>query len=125
MRIERADWLRLALVTLTLVVGCYALLFWGTRYVTSGVSAILNLATLPVALLTIGIMAGEESFGARRAFAIACGIVGLIMLFAQRIVGPGTLVAFLGAAACAGSAVVYSAGSVMARPLLRGAIRRR
>ncbi|SDR61088.1 EamA-like transporter family protein [Rhizobiales bacterium GAS113] len=121
MRIHRSDWLRLAIVTLTLVVGCYALLFWGTLYVSSGLSAILNLATMPVALLTIGIVAGEESFGARRAVAILCGVVGLIMLFAQRIVGPsaGSFIAFLGAMACAGSAIVYAFGSVMARPLLR------
>ena len=119
LRIERADWLRLAIVTSTLVVGCYALLFWGTIYVSSGVSAILNLATMPVALMAIGIMAGEESFGTRRLFAIACGVLGLVMLFAQRITGPGSLIGVLGAMAVAGSAIVYAAGSVTARPLLR------
>ncbi|MFI5013841.1 MAG: DMT family transporter [Hyphomicrobiales bacterium] len=119
--VDRADLLRLVIVTATMIVACYALLFWGTLHVSSGLSAILNLATMPIALLAIGLAAGEELFGARRAAAILCGTIGLVMLFAQRLAGPssGSLVEFLGAAACAGSAVVYAFGSVLARPMLR------
>jgi drug/metabolite transporter (DMT)-like permease len=119
--IDKADRMRLALVTATIVVGCYALLFWGVQYVSSGLSAILNLATMPIALLAIGLAAGEEVFSARRAAAILCGTLGLVLLFGQRLTGPssGSLIEFLGAIACASSAIVYSLGSVLARPLLR------
>jgi drug/metabolite transporter (DMT)-like permease len=119
--IDRADLARLAIVAATMIVACYALLFWGALYVSSGLSAILNLATMPIALLAIGLAAGEESFGTRRAVAILCGTVGLVMLFGQRLAGPssGSLVEFLGAVACATSAIVYALGSVLARPLLR------
>jgi drug/metabolite transporter (DMT)-like permease len=119
--VDRADRPRLAMVTATMVVACYALLFWGTQHVSSGLSAILNLATMPIALLVIGLAAGEEVFGPRRAAAILCGTLGLVMLFGQRLAGPaaGSPVELLGAVACAASAIAYALGSVLARPLLR------
>ena len=46
--VDKADRTRLAVVTATIVVGCYALLFWGVQHVSSGLSAILNLATIVV-----------------------------------------------------------------------------
>jgi drug/metabolite transporter (DMT)-like permease len=121
LRVDRSDGPRLAIVTATIVVGCYALLFWGVQYVGSGLSAILNLATMPIALLAIGLAAGEEVFTLRRGIAILCGTLGLVMLFWERLGGAsaGSLVEFLGAVACAASAAVYALGSVLARPLLR------
>jgi drug/metabolite transporter (DMT)-like permease len=119
--IRRSDAARLGLVTLAMVVATYALLFWGTQHVSAGLSAILNLATMPIALLAIGLAAGEEVFGMRRAAAILCGTLGLVLLFGQRLSGPssGSLVELMGAVACAASAIVYALGSVLARPLLR------
>ena len=119
--IARARPQRLAIVTATMMVACYALLFWGTQHVGAGLSAILNLATMPIALLAIGIAAGEEVFSGRRVVALLCGTLGLVTLFGQRLAGPssGSLLELLGALACAGSAIVYALGSVLARPLLR------
>jgi drug/metabolite transporter (DMT)-like permease len=119
--VDKADIGRLAIMTATMVVACYALLFWGTLHVSSGLSAILNLATMPIALLAIGLAAGEETFSMRRAVAILCGTVGLVMLFGQRLATPSSdwLIELLGAIACASSAIVYALGSVLARPMLR------
>src|SRR4051812_13404081 len=47
----RASLLRLAAVTLLMVVGTYGLLFWGMLFVRSGLSAVLDLAIVPMALL--------------------------------------------------------------------------
>jgi drug/metabolite transporter (DMT)-like permease len=120
--VDRVDVPRLALATLTLVVGTYALLFWGTLYVSSGLSAVLNLATMPIALLSIGLVAGEETVSLRKGAAVLCGTVGLVILFAPRIAGSSTMgspLELLGATAVAGSAIAYALGSVLARPLLR------
>ena len=119
--VARADLPRLAGATLTMVVGTYALLFWGTLYVSSGLSAVLNLATMPIALLSIGLAAGEETFSQRKGAAILSGTIGLAILFAPRIVGSsvGSALELFGAAAVAGSAIAYALGSVLARPLLR------
>lgn len=119
--VDACDMARLAGATLTMVVGTYALLFWGTLYVSSGLSAVLNLATIPIALLAIGLAAGEETFTPRKGVAVLCGSVGLAVLFAPRVAGAstGSPLELLGAAAVAGSAIAYALGSVLARPLLR------
>jgi drug/metabolite transporter (DMT)-like permease len=119
--VDACDMARLAGATLTMVVGTYALLFWGTLYVSSGLSAVLNLATIPIALLAIGLAAGEETFTPRKGVAVLCGSAGLAVLFAPRVAGAstGSPLELLGAAAVAGSAIAYALGSVLARPLLR------
>src|SRR5438309_7736115 len=47
----RAGVLRLAGVTLLMVVATYGLLFWGMLFVPSALSAVLDLAIMPLALL--------------------------------------------------------------------------
>jgi drug/metabolite transporter (DMT)-like permease len=121
LRIERHDLWRLPAVTLLMVVATYALLFWGSLHVSSGLTAVLNLSFLPVALLAISVALGEESFDGRRAAAIALGIAGLVILFAPRTVGEfrGTPMEVWGGLAIVASAASYSLGSVLARGLLR------
>jgi len=60
--IARSDIPRLIAVTLLMVVATYSLLFWGARFLCSGLTAILDLAFMPVAHLSIGAMLGEERF---------------------------------------------------------------
>ena len=57
--VTRTDLPRLAAVTALMVVATYALLFWGMLFVSSGVSAVLDLAPTPVALLVIGVLLGD------------------------------------------------------------------
>jgi drug/metabolite transporter (DMT)-like permease len=126
-RIARADLPRLAAVTLLMISATYALLFWGAQFVSSGLAAILDLALLPVAMLAIAALLGEERFSRVRAAGVALGVAGLLLLFGpQALRGSqpeqgeaGTLMWYLGGGAIVLSALLYSLGSVLARPLLR------
>lgn len=117
----RAGLLRLVAVTLLMVVATYGLLFWGMLYVPSGLSAVLDLAIMPMALLVIGALLGEESLNSRRIVAIGVGTLGLLLLFGPKAVGAATGAAseLVGSAAILASSVTYSWGSILARPLLR------
>ena len=112
---------RLAGVTLLMVTATYALLFWGVVFVSSGLAAILDLAFMPVALLGIGLMLGEERFSRLRAVGIGTGVAGILVLFGPKAMagGAGGAAELTGGSAIVASALVYSLGSVLARPLLR------
>ena len=118
--IARADWPRLLLVTLMMVCACYALLFWGMKFVNSGTSALVDLSLTPVFLLAFAVLHGEERFDRSRALAIALGVAGLALLFGPKaMAGSRHVMELVGAAAIITSAAIYSWGSVLARPLLR------
>jgi drug/metabolite transporter (DMT)-like permease len=122
MRIDRAHLRRLAAVTILMITIPYALLFWGTLFVTSGLSAILDLAFMPVALLGIGALLGEDRFTALRATGVAVGVAGILILFGPKALAPrgdAHTAELVGAVAIIVSALVYALGSVLARPLLR------
>lgn len=97
----------------------YAPLFWGIRYVPSGLTAVLDLALTPVSLLIFGVALGEECWSKSRTMALGFGFAGLATLFGRQIVAPTDLLGLLGAVATVFSAVVYSLGSVVARPLTK------
>lgn len=126
-RIARADLPRLAAVTLLMIAATYALLYWGAQFVSSGLAAVLDLALMPVALLAIAALLGEERFSPARAAGVALGVAGLLVLFGPQALdggGPegdaaGTAMWLAGGGAIVLSALVYSFGSVLARPLLR------
>ncbi len=125
-RIARVDLPRLAVVTLLMISATYALLFWGAQFVSSGLAAILDLALMPVALLAIAALLGEERFSPARAAGVVLGVAGLFLLFGPQALngepgrsGAGTAMGFLGGGAIVLSAFFYSLGSVLARPLLR------
>jgi drug/metabolite transporter (DMT)-like permease len=110
---------RLLLVQLLMVVLTYAPLFWGILHVPSGLTAVLDLALMPVSLVVFGIVLGEEHWTRGRAAALGFGLAGLAVLFGPQIAMPTDRLGLLGAAAIVFSAVVYSLGSVIARPLTR------
>lgn len=117
----RSDWPRLAVVTLLMIVATYALLFWGAQFVSTGLTAVLDLALTPIALFGLGILLREERFSRLRALGLALGIVGLLVLFGPKAMpgaGAGALW-FAGGAAIIASALTYALGSVLARPLLQ------
>ena len=118
-RFDRRELWRLLLVQLLIVVMTYAPLFWGILHVPSGLTAVLDLTLMPVSLIGFGIALGEESWSLRRALALGLGFVGLAVLFGPRAVMPTDPLGLLGAAAIVFSAVVYSLGSVVARPLAK------
>ena len=108
---------RLALVQLLMVVLTYAPLFWAIRHVSSGLTAVLDLALMPVCLLGFGIAMGEERWSPARMAALGFGVAGLAALFGPQVVMPEDLLGLAAALAIVFSAVVYSLGSVIARPL--------
>lgn len=110
---------RLVLLQLLMVVLTYAPLFWAIEHVPSGLAAVLDLALMPVCLVIFGIMFGEERWTASRAVALGLGFAGLGVLFGPDIVAPSDVLALAGAAAILLSTVVYSLGSVVARPLAK------
>jgi drug/metabolite transporter (DMT)-like permease len=120
--IDRAHLGRLALVTVLMISVPYALLFWGTQFVTSGLSAILDLAFMPVALLGIGVLFHEDRFTLPRACGVAIGVGGILVLFGPKAIAaanPSSAAQLIGGGAIILSALVYALGSVLARPLLR------
>ena len=118
-RLGRGELGRLMLVQLLMVVLTYGPLFWGIRHVPSGLTAVLDLALTPVSLLVFGIALGEEHWTPARAIALGVGFLGLAVLFGPRIAVPTDRLGLIGAAAIVFSAIVYSLGSVIARPLTR------
>ena len=124
-RIALRDWGRVAVAALLMITLCYGPLFWGMRHVDSGTAAVLELGLTPVALLGFALLLGEERFAWIKLLAIGLGLGGLVVLFgpvAAKNWASGERDASLqvwGALAVASAAVIYGAGSVVARPLLR------
>lgn len=96
--------------------GTYGLLFWGMQSVPSGLSGLVNLALIPVMLVSLATLTGEEKPSWRYALALTIGCSGLVALFWTRLGqagGSGTgLAAIIGGTAC------YCVGTILARPLV-------
>ncbi len=118
-RLERHELRRLVLVQLLMVVLTYAPLFWAIRHVPSGLTAVLGLALMPVSLVGFGIALGEEHWNLGRAAALGFGFAGLAVLFGPQVIVQTDLLGLLAAGAIVFSAIVYSLGSVIARPLTK------
>lgn len=119
--VPRRDVTRLAAVTLLMVSATYGLLFWGVRFVASGLAAILDLAFMPLALVAIGRLLGEERVTRLQGVGVALGVAGILVLFGPKALAgtAGNWVELAGGAAIVASALVYSLGSVLARALVR------
>src|SRR5215204_5463132 len=109
---------RVVVASLLITTGCYAFVFWGVANAPTGISAIVNLALMPIFLVAIGALYGQERITRRRAGAIGLGILGLVLLFSGRTgtAESGTLAAF-GLAAVAVGTLCYAWGSVISRSL--------
>jgi drug/metabolite transporter (DMT)-like permease len=109
---------RVVAASLLITTGCYSFLFWGVARAPTGLSAIVNMALMPIFLIGIGFAYGQERMTMRRAGAIGLGIVGLVFLFSGRT---GTSAdgssAALGLVAVAIGTLSYAWGSVISRPL--------
>ncbi len=109
---------RIVAASLLITTGCYSFLFWGVARAPSGLSAIVNLSLMPIFLVVIGALYGQERITIRRAVAIGLGILGLVLLFSGRTgaVQNGTTPVF-GLIAVAIGTISYAWGSVISRPL--------
>jgi drug/metabolite transporter (DMT)-like permease len=110
---------RLFVVAVLMVSLNQVIQLYGLRYVTAGLAAVLSCALTPIALLCFAVAFGQERSSWRQLVAIAIGVAGIIVLFGPAAFS-GTLDVreLLGASGVIIGTLCYSAGSVMARPLM-------
>ena len=110
---------RLLLVAVLMVSLNQVIQLYGLRFITAGLAAVLSSALTPIALLGFAVAFGQERPSWRQLAAIVVGVAGILVVF-----GPsaftGTLDAWqlIGAMGVIVGTLSYSAGSVMARPLM-------
>ncbi|WP_236841891.1 DMT family transporter [Bosea sp. PAMC 26642] len=114
-----ARW-RLIVTALLVNTGNYAFLFWGTAQAPSGLSAIVNFATIPIYSLLASRVIEGQAISRRRVIAILVGMVGLGFLFATRSFGglsaaQGNPLEVWGLAAVAFGTLLYCVGAVLSR----------
>lgn len=109
---------RIVVASLLITTGCYSFLFWGVARAPSGISAIVNLSLMPIFLVVIGALYGQERITLRRAAAIGLGILGVVLLFSDRTgAAQDSPMSVPGLVAVAAGTVSYAWGSVVSRPL--------
>jgi drug/metabolite transporter (DMT)-like permease len=121
-KVPRSACPRLAVTALLVNTGNYALLFWGAKHAPSGLSAIVNMATIPIYTLLASRVIEGHGISASRVLAIALGTVGLGFLFAARAMSglgaaSGDALELWGLAAVAAGTLLYSIGAVLTRPI--------
>ncbi|WP_018260283.1 DMT family transporter [Methylobacterium sp. WSM2598] len=109
---------RILLASLLITTGSYGLLFWGVARAPTGLSAVVNLGLMPIFIVLVGALYGEERITGRRLGAIGLGLAGLLLLYQGRR-GGGSDEAGLGLAAVAAGTLSYAWGAVASRPLMR------
>ena len=119
MAFPRRDWPRQLVLATLMIAATYGFLFWGMQHVASGLSAVINLALIPIGLLAIGLAYGAEHYSHRRAAAVALGVIGLVVLFGPAGAVRGDPLEPWGMAAIVAGTLAYCWGSVLSRPLVR------
>ena len=110
---------RLLVVAILMVSLNQVIQLYGLRHITAGLAAVLSSALTPITLLGFSVAMRQERFAWRQLVAIAIGVSGILVLF-----GPAALEGkldvweLLGAMGVVIGTLSYSAGSVMARPLM-------
>jgi len=110
---------RLIVVAILMVSLNQVIQLYGLRCITAGLAAVLSSALTPITLLGFSVAMRQERFAWRQLVAIAIGVCGIFVLF-----GPAALAGkldvweLLGAMGVIIGTLSYSAGSVMARPLM-------
>lgn len=99
--------------------GTYGFLFWGMQTVASGVAGLVNLSLIPVGLLGLSVLRGDEKAGWRHAVALLLGLSGLMLVFWRNAGFAGGRAEWLGVAAIVAGTFCYCLGAVLSRPLLQ------
>jgi drug/metabolite transporter (DMT)-like permease len=111
---------RLIVVAVLMVSLNQVIQLYGLRFITAGLAAVLSSALTPISLLAFAVGMGQERFAWRQIGAIAIGVLGIVVLFGpDALAGHLHLREMLGASGVIIGCLAYSAGSVMARPLMR------
>jgi drug/metabolite transporter (DMT)-like permease len=110
---------RLIIVAVLMVSLNQVIQLYGLRYITAGLACVISSALTPIALLGFSVAWGQERFAWRQLAALAIGIAGVFVLFGpSALAGNLDIWEVLGAAGVIIGTICYSAGSVMARPLM-------
>ena len=113
--LPRITLLAILLISLSATTGLY-----GLRYVDAGVASVINAAMTPMCMLGLAVGIGQERLSWDKAIAIAVGVAGVLLLFGPRAAqGTLRLSEVAGALCTAASTMMYCAGSVGSRPLMR------
>jgi hypothetical protein len=95
-------------------------MLYGLRHVGSGLAAVISSALTPISLLGFSVALGQEQFNRRQVAAIALGVIGIFVLFGPAAFrGELDTMELLGATGVIVGCLCYTAGSVLARPLMR------
>jgi drug/metabolite transporter (DMT)-like permease len=117
----RADlWPRLIAVGLLMISLNALLMMYGLRFVGSGLASIISAALTPLSLLGFAVALGQERWTGRQTAAMGVGLCGILVLFGpDAFSGAQGMAELFGAALQILGCLCYSAGSVLARPLMR------
>jgi drug/metabolite transporter (DMT)-like permease len=111
--ITRSQWKHSLVLGLTLFVGGQGLLTWGTQYLSSGITGLLN-STIPLWVAIIGYLLYRNRLGQRLTkttiIGLSAGFGGLMLLVAPSI-STGDL-SPIGTAALIGSSIAWAVGSI-------------
>lgn len=104
--VERGVWKHLAFIGLFGTALPFALIGWGTQFISSGLSAILN-ATTPLFAFIIATALGSEALCATRAIGVAAGFGGIVVLMWPQLQG-GQQASILGELAVVAGSLCYA-----------------
>lgn len=123
--LPRRDWPQQVVLAVLMIAATYGFLFWGMQHVSSGLSAVVNLALIPISLFAIGLAYGAERYSHRRAASVVLGVIGLVVLFQPAGGARSDPLEPWGLAAIVAGTLAYCWGSVLSRPLVQahGALR--
>jgi drug/metabolite transporter (DMT)-like permease len=111
---------RLVLVAVLMVTLNQVIQLYGLKYITAGLAAVISSALTPISLLGFAVAMGQEGFRPSQLGAMALGVAGILVLFGPAaLAGTLDIWAVLGASGVIIGCLAYSAGSVMAQPLMR------
>jgi drug/metabolite transporter (DMT)-like permease len=109
--VSRRDVVRVMCAGILLLGVNYGLLYWGARFIPSGLVAILQSST-PVLALALGWCLGSEIVTLRKVIALAAGVAGIFLIFRPQLHAAGTAgllgsFAVLGSSLCVATAYVW------------------
>lgn len=98
---------------LLMIAANYGLMAWGMKVVSSGLSAVINLALIPLSMLIFSSLYAQERIRPNTVLGLMVGVAGLAVLFYPKLADPASKSAVEGMIAIAAGACCYSWGSVL------------
>ena len=117
-RMDRGVWRRMAVVGLFGTALPFTFIGWGTQFISSGLSAILN-ATTPLFAFILATALGSEDLRAVRAVGVVVGFGGIVALMWPQLQG-GWQASLLGELAVVAGSLCYAISAVYMRRHLTG-----